>query len=196
MTHQNILGARFGRLVAKESFGKKWLFVCDCGAEKLIFANNVKRGLTKSCGCLNKKLSGARGKQLCSTHGMSKTSEYKIWQGMRQRCENENDKDFPNYGGRGIRVCDRWGSFENFLADMGPRPAGMSIDRKKVDGNYSPSNCRWATPTTQNRNRRDNLLVERDGQIGPLSSFIPEGCHSAEYQRARKLVHRTGNRCV
>ncbi len=94
---------------------------------------------------------------------MSGTSTHVIWMTMRQRCRDTNAKDYARYGGRGIKVCERWESFENFLADMGERPAGMSIERDDNDGDYTPDNCRWATRSEQQRNRRSNVLLTHDG---------------------------------
>jgi len=92
-------------------------------------------------------------------------SEYRTWCSMRGRCQNSKAKGFENWGGRGIKVCERWDNFENFLADMGPRPQGRySIDRINVDGNYEPSNCRWATPSQQQRNQRRSLFLTIDGE--------------------------------
>lgn len=189
MPFDDISGIRFGRLIAKERVGKKWLFACDCGGEKLIHAPNVRRGLTKSCGCYNREVTAARNSIVVSTHRMTHTPEYKVWQGMRQRCENENDKSFKNYGGRGIAVCPRWQSFANFFADMGERPSDShSLDRIDVNGDYEAGNCRWATMAQQARNKRTNLVVRVGGASVCLADAIPQGAHSAEYQRARKLI--------
>ena len=195
MTYHDISGVRFGRLVAKERVDKKWRCACDCGAEKLINPSNMKRGLTKSCGCLSRQLTGARNTALLSKHRMSKSGEYKTWQGMHQRCGNRTDKSFNNYGGRGIRVCERWGSFDFFFADMGNRPDGASLDRINVDGDYEPENCRWATAKQQQRNKRNSLIVVIDGKRSCLADFIKQGTHSREYQAARKLVKRGLNPC-
>jgi hypothetical protein len=108
---------------------------------------------------------------------MSKTHpDYEIWKGMIKRCENQAHKDFHLYGGRGIRVCDRWrNSFENFIADMGDRPSARhSIDRRESDGHYEPSNCRWATPVTQARNRSSVVTFTKDGKTQCLSAWSEE----------------------
>lgn len=124
--------------------------VCDCGGATQVWLSNLRSGRTSSCGCLAMEILMARN----TKHGMSESNEHQIWCGMWQRCGNPNEICWRNYGGRGIKVHDRWRLFENFLADMGPRPPGMSLDRIDVNGNYEPGNVRWATTKTQRRNGR------------------------------------------
>ncbi|MFF9595856.1 hypothetical protein [Methylobacterium fujisawaense] len=157
----------FHRLTAVRDLGRRkrkrvWLFRCECGEAVEVQSALVRRGYTKSCGCF--RVSWARGRQ--TRHGQHRSPTYLSWQGMIERCRNPNVPAYDDYGGRGIRVCDRWsGSFETFLADMGERPAGTTLDRRDVNGHYEPSNCRWATPHVQATNRRNTIRVELDGEL-------------------------------
>lgn len=148
-----ISGQTFGRLTSIRALENyKWLFICQCGKEHQANIYRVISGGILSCGCLRRERCGNTHR----THGKSKTSEYNIWIGLRDRCLNPNNNTYEYYGGRGISVCSRWlSSFENFYEDMGPKPSKKhSIDRIDPDCNYEPSNCRWSTPIEQMNNRR------------------------------------------
>jgi hypothetical protein len=164
---RNLESKRFGKLVALYSLEKKyfgnliWMCKCDCGNEVEIPSNRLMKGDTKSCGCLRKETAKDQAVKN-KKHGYCASRTYKSWQSMKARCMNPTSPDYEEYGGRGITVCDRWkNSFENFLTDMGERPKGMTLDRKENDRGYFKNNCRWATPTQQQHNRRDNILAYR-----------------------------------
>lgn len=126
---------------------KVYLFKCVCGNEKLALLSEVKSGHVKSCGCLVK--------DTVTKHGMANTREYQTWADMKGRCFNTNHNQYKDWGGRGITVCERWkDSFINFYNDMGNKPHKMSLERINNDGNYEPSNCKWATQSEQNKNQR------------------------------------------
>lgn len=216
----DLTGQRFGRLVAVEPAGKDrrgktlWRCICDCGSEKNINAaeltrTGTRRG-TRSCGCLSRDAFVSRSKRhgCSSVDGGGRTPEYAAWKAMRTRCNNEKCAQFHNYGGRGIRVCERWqNSFEDFLADMGERPSGKhSVDRINVNGDYEPTNCRWATASEQCRNRRNNVTLTIDGrtqtaiawgeEVGVRKELVKErlrlgwSAHDAVFKPPRRKVTR------
>lgn len=165
----DITSQRFGRLVAVKKVdgwyrGQWWLCRCDCGSEATVVYASLRRGLTHSCGCLRREKTSQRSLK----HGYTVKGHddhrrtYNSWKDMFKRCYNKNRRDYKYWGGRGIKVCWRWRSFEAFLADMGERPPGLTLDRIQNSSNYKPGNCRWATRAEQNRNSR-NLKSRRRG---------------------------------
>lgn len=172
----DLTGQQFGRLEVIEQAGQDkwrhslWLCKCICGNTKIIPGCDL-RSSTKSCGCLRKE--GNRLK-----HGQNKnkkpTKTYKSWDSMKQRCNNPNNKDYENYGGRGITVCEEWQEFCNFFKDMGECPEGCSLDRTDNDHGYNKENCRWATDKQQARNRRDNRKLTFNGKTKCLTFFAEE----------------------
>ena len=173
----DLTGQKFNRLTAisYDEHNNKWWWLCECGNKKLIDSSEVKRGKTKSCGCLAKELKPALiyGMSGMKIHGMSGTRFYNIFVAMKQRCDNEKSSEYNNYGGRGITVCDRWKSFENFKEDMYESyikhveefgEKNTTLDRVGVDGNYHKDNCRWATYKEQMNNKSNNHIVEVDGK--------------------------------
>jgi hypothetical protein len=133
----------------------QWLCHCECGTEKILKSIIIRRGISRSCGCLRRELVIASNTEHGhATNGISPT--YHSWAGMIARCTNPKNSRYKDWGGRGIKVCERWRKFKNFLADMGQKPTGMSLDRINNDGDYRPDNCRWATWKEQNHNRRSS----------------------------------------
>jgi len=170
----NRVGKRYGRLTAIrcEPMTKRirWLCRCDCGTECWVVSDQLMR--TESCGCLQRE----RTSKANTTHGFARPGRvnrtYLAWQKAKRRCLNPIDKRYSSYGGRGIEICSRWvHSFENFLADMGEVPVGMSLERDDVNGHYEPSNCRWATRQEQAENRRPTIWVDFDGGRLTLKAF-------------------------
>lgn len=175
-------GQRFGRFVIlneiqphrKPNGALVRMFdcLCDCGCIKSVRLSSLTSGATVSCGCFHKEKAAEVGKAIHTTHGLSKTQIYFVWSAMRRRCGNPSDKRFSDYGGRGIKVCERWNnSFEAFLQDMGPRPEGGTLERIDNNGNYEPGNVRWASWKEQARNNRRNHLHTINGQTKSLAEW-------------------------
>ena len=162
----DLANQRFGKLVVESFAGKNrwgaalWLCRCDCGKTKVIVSGHLRGGV-RSCGCLAQEV--RRSGKYC--HGKSQARVYRIWDQMKSRCSNAKRKDFYRYGGRGIKVCERWSKFENFYDDMGEPPTSEhTLDRINNENGYEPGNCRWATRSEQGRNKSNNVIVVVRGE--------------------------------
>lgn len=169
----DLAGQRYGRLVVTGPYvDRHWTCRCDCGNTKAVFQSALRRGMTKSCGCLNSEKVAERNR----THGLTKRDnkppEFTVWVNMRNRCQNPENIAYASYGGRGITVCERWASFEAFYEDMGPRPTPQhQIDRVDNDGPYAPENCRWADRHTQANNMGSNHRLTCSGETHTLADW-------------------------
>ncbi len=186
----NLSNQKFGRLTAlsfirsNDPAGRtKWLCHCECGNIVKVTTSGLRNGNTNSCGCLKIDLFVGRTKK--HGHSALQTKTYIRWCAMIWRCLEKNNVRYPNYSGRGIAVCERWKQYENFLADMGEVPKGMTLDRyPDNDGNYEPSNCRWATNAEQSRNKSVNHYIEFNGERMVLMDWakklgMPQGTLSS-----------------
>lgn len=152
-----------------------WLARCECGSVRPYSGGHLRQGRLQSCGCKKSKLIGDALSTHGDTRGVKREPEYIVWCSMRQRCSNPNASKFEDYGGRGIRVCERWSRYENFLEDMGRRPSSShSIERIDVDGGYEPGNCRWATADDQSVNKRTSRKVTHEGRTLTTSEWAKE----------------------
>ena len=185
----DLTGKKFGRLTVikqdKESKRTKWICKCECGNIKSVYACHLKDGSSTSCGCFQKE----KVKQSNSKHGYTKTSLHNRWKTMKQRCCNKNDKNYKNYGGRGITVCDEWNDFENFKnwALLNGYEQGLQLDRIDNNKGYSPDNCRWCKASVNNHNRRNTAKI--DGI--PLTDFAE--IHNLTYSHIHYIYYRLIN---
>lgn len=183
---KDLTGKKFSRLTALRNVGPQgksrnnyWESVCECGTVVKVNGAFLTNGTTKSCGCLQRekaRIVGVNSKK----HGLSKSRTYRIWSCMIQRCSNPKVDSYKYYGASGIKVCDRWNTFANFLADMGECPSGLSIDRIDSKNGYSPDNCRWASIITQARNTSRNRFYTHQG----ATRCLPEWAEITGINRA------------
>lgn len=184
---KDLTNMRFGKLVAIKPVGRKrrkvvWLCKCDCGKEVEVVGTSLSNGNTKSCGCSTLK------------HGMFGTRIYGVWRSMKERCYVKKHISYPNYGGRGIKVCDEWQEFIPFMEwayengyDENAKRGECTLDRIDVNGDYCPENCRWVSQSVQSNNRRDNVYIEYNGIVDTLSNHAKENGISPVLAETRKL---------
>lgn len=175
----DLTGLRFGRLLVegradnyvspKGNVRSQWYCVCDCGVRLIVAQDSLKKGKSQSCGCLKKELVGERNRERCTTHGKTGTRLFNVWKGMKQRCFDKSHLHYAEYGGRGITICEEWLTFETFLRwaiengyDELASRGECTIDRNDNDGNYEPSNCRWATMKEQRQNQRERRVIRHE----------------------------------
>lgn len=175
---KDFTNTRLGRLVVlKEApFDKRgnmqWLCRCDCGTEKIVAGSSLMRGATKSCGCLNKEVAARKS----TTHGLSRHPLHTTWLNIIQRCTNPSNKRFPQYGGRGITICESWRhDFARFLSDMGEKPSPLhTIERRNNNRGYSKDNCSWELPEVQANNKSNNRFIQFAGKKQTVTQWSRE----------------------
>lgn len=175
----DIKGQRFGRLVAVEKSPNKrgrtaWKCVCDCGNEIIVTTTDLRRGHTRSCGCIHSER--MHGNKMRETHGDTHTSLYKTWSAMKQRTSNPKTINYELYGGKGVGVCEKWLKYENFKAwaTENGYEEGLTLDRIDGNGDYCPENCRWVDWETQQNNRCNNRLITFNGKTQTMSQWARE----------------------
>ena len=185
---EDLTGQQFGYLIIIEFAGihkrnAQWKCRCECGNEKVVMGHNLKSGNVKSCGCLRSETTSAR----CYKHGGTNTRLYNIFSQMLNRCNNQNNTNYKDYGGRGITVCNEWLVYQNFKAWAlaNGYADDLTIDRIDNDKGYSPENCRWATRKEQNGNRRNNRLITFEGETKTLSQWATDKNISRDVLRSR-----------
>lgn len=176
MPRKDLTGKRFGRLVVVGPYDKvkgqlRWECICDCGATHIAYGSSLKGGSTRSCGCLLRDFN-----KTIIVHGCEPKRLYRIWSGMKCRCSDQRNKDYPRYGGRGITVCQEWREYIPFRdwALANGYAEDLSLDRINVNGNYCPENCRWATPKEQGNNRRNNRMATYMGETKTFSEWADQ----------------------
>ena len=186
---RDLAGQKFARLTVVQTgptYGKKtrWFCHCDCGAWTLVTTSHLVTGQTKSCGCAKSE----SGKVSYTKHGLAHSKAYQVWHAMVQRCYRETCRSYPRYGGRGIKICERWHRFENFYEDMGNPPKSYSLDRIDNSLGYSKENCRWATWKEQQNNRRSNRYHEISGERLTLSQIAMK--YDIKYSTLKSRISR------
>ena len=186
------------REVARRNGQRRFLCRCACGVELIVLRSNLRSGNSTSCGCVRLENLAKRN----TKHGQAprgKTSaEYKAWKAMIQRCQNPQNPNWPDYGARGIRVCESWSEFKVFLTDMGKRPSARhSLDRVDNNKGYEPRNCRWATKTQQSRNQRSNRVLAYKGVTRTVAGWaqvlgIKASTISSRLQRGWSVTRALG----
>lgn len=199
MTTAKVLdGLTFGRLTVLHREPKRWSkrafwrCLCECGTECVKMGKYLLNGNTSSCGCAQREMR-ERGNpkygDVAAKHLHKR--EYSIWRSMKSRCQTASSSNYRFYGGRGIRVCERWSDFNAFYADMGDCPPGLTIDRIDSNGHYEPGNCRWASVTEQQRNTRRNLYIEfRGATVAVSEAFAALGVPEAKRPDAYRMLRR------